>query len=375
MKIWVIGRGYPTPENKMWGSFELDQAKMLTRDGHDVSYIALTLSFYSRKDPRGLRVFEEDGVKIFACSRFYFPGKMGVYWEKYEDRCWAKLFAEAEKNGQPDLIHLHYPSMVSSIHEIEKYRSQGVRIFVTEHWSRVLIHTLKAHEKARLQYYASHACCFACVGKPLQAEVRQTVDVSVPMTIIPNIVPPHFFTVRDEKKKSGFHFVCVGRLVPLKQFDAVIRQFKAVFRDQKDITLQVIGSGSEKARLKSLAGEDPRIHFAGEIRSQELAAQLSEADALISFSRYETFAAPVAEAWAAGKPVIVSEQSGISSYVNENNGFIVSADSEEALGKTMLRLYQKIDGYDSGRIKTFAKEHFSDEAIVRQLNEMYRQYL
>ena len=64
MKIWVIGRGYPTPENKMWGSFELEQAKMLARNGHDVSFIALTLSFFSRKDHRGIRSFVEDFVNI-----------------------------------------------------------------------------------------------------------------------------------------------------------------------------------------------------------------------------------------------------------------------------------------------------------------------
>ena len=104
MKIWVVGRGYPTPANKMWGSFELEQARLLARNGHDVSYIALTLSFFNRKDPRGMRIFDEDGVKVYAYSHLYFPGKFGVYWEGFEDKCWRLLYSKVEAvSGLPDI--------------------------------------------------------------------------------------------------------------------------------------------------------------------------------------------------------------------------------------------------------------------------------
>ena len=127
MKIWVIGRGYPTTSNKMWGSFEFEQAKLLARNGHDVSYISLTLSFFDRKDPRGYRNFIEDNVNVHAYSHFYFPGKFGIYWEKFEDKCWAKILGKAQEvSGLPDVIHVHYPSMISSIREIEKYRNKNV---------------------------------------------------------------------------------------------------------------------------------------------------------------------------------------------------------------------------------------------------------
>lgn len=78
MKIWIIGRGYPTTSSGMWGSFELEQARLLARKGYDVSYIALTLSFFDRKAPRGLRNFQNGGVKVYACSYFFCPGKAGM---------------------------------------------------------------------------------------------------------------------------------------------------------------------------------------------------------------------------------------------------------------------------------------------------------
>ena len=194
MKIWVIGRGYPTPENKMWGSFELEQAKMLARNGHDVSFIALTLSFFSRKDHRGIRSFVEDFVNIHTYSHFYFPGKLGAYLESFEDKCWRRVLKVAEKeSGIPDIIHIHYPSMISSINEIEKYRERGVKIVVTEHWSRVLINNLKKHELARLNYYSTHANCFLSVSRLLLDAARILTEITVPTEIVPNIVSPVFF--------------------------------------------------------------------------------------------------------------------------------------------------------------------------------------
>lgn len=371
MKIWVIGRGYPTPENRMWGSFELEQAKLLARCGHEVSYLALTLSFFSRRDPRGLRTFEDDGVRVYACSHFYFPGKAGVYWESFEDRLWRTLLETAEAaSGLPDLIHIHYPSMISSINEIERYRCRGVKLFVTEHWSRVLINNLKKHEVARLRYYAQNAGCFACVSEALQSAVRERVDVAVPMEVIPNIVSPLFFEA-DRAPHEGFTFVTVGRLVPLKQFDAVIREFLKAFEGSETVRLRLVGGGQERGRLESAAADHPQISFAGERSLADTARELAAADALVSFSRYETFSAPVAEAWACGKPVIVSAASGIAAYVTPENGRVVDANAPDELGAAMRELYDHHAAFHAETISAYAKRHFNDQAVMRQLEAMY----
>lgn len=377
MKIWIIGRGYPTPANRMWGSFELEQAKLLARNHHDVSYLALTLSFLDRKDPRGLRVFEESGVKVFAYSHFYFPGKAGLYWEAFEDGCWRQLFEKAEsENGVPDIIHVHYPSMISSINEIEKYRLQGVKLYVTEHWSRVLINNLKRHEISRLQYYAKNANCFASVSEALQDAVKRIVTVTVPMEVIPNIVSPLFFKAENKQHQSndGFVFISVGRLVPLKQFDAVIRQFLIEFAGNERVKLRIVGSGTERGKLEAIAKGKNQINFVGELSLEDTSREISKADALVSFSQYETFAAPVAEAWACGKPVIVSSASGISPFVNQETGYIVDSNSETRLGTAMKSIIDHIRDFDPEVISSYARTHFNDTAIMSKLNEMYITY-
>lgn len=375
MKIWVIGRGYPTTSNKMWGSFELEQAKLLARNGHDVSYISLTLSFFDRKDPRGFRNFVEDNVSIYVYSHFYFPGKLGIYWEKFEDKCWSMLFEKAqETSGIPDVIHVHYPSMISSIHEIENYRNKNVKVFVTEHWSRVLINNLKKHEFDRLKYYGTHANCFACVSQLLMDAASELTDISVPKAIIPNLISPVFEPKKERKSAQEFVFVVVGRLVPIKQFDVVIKQFMSAFLGKDNVRLKIIGAGEAKVSLEKLAENCPQISFTGALKLEAVAKEISEADALISYSKYETFCVPVTEAWASGKPVIVSDKSGISPFVQEKYGMVVPFDKPEQLKSAMLDMYLNYNRYDADEISEYTKDNFSADAVYRMLIGMYEKY-
>lgn len=375
MKIWVIGRGYPTTSNKMWGLFEVEQAKLLAKNGHDVSYISLTLSFFDRKDPRGFRNFIEDNVNIYTYSHFYFPGKLGVYWEKFEDKCWAMLFSEVQKNSKlPDVIHIHYPTMIGSINEIEKYRNKGVKIFVTEHWSRVLINNLKKHELTRLKYYGTHANCFASVSQLLMDAASSLTNICVPKKVIPNLISPAFMLKEKKKSKEEFVFIVVGRLVPLKQFDIIIEQFIKTFSQNESVKLKVVGAGESKSLLEKLANNYPQISFTGALNLEEVGKEISRADALVSYSKYETFCVPAVEAWACGKPVIISDRSGIASFVEEKMGIVVPFDNPEQLKEAMIELYMNYDRYDARVISNYVLNHFSTDAVYRKLIDMYKEH-
>lgn len=375
MKIWVIGRGYPTPENRMCGSFEFEQAKLLAREGNDVCYIALTLSFFKRKDQRGLRYFEEGKLKVFVNSHFYFPGKIGIYLEGFEDKLWHKLFVAAEnETGMPDIIHLHYPTMICSINEIDKYKKLGVKLFVTEHWSHVMINKLRKHEKARLRYYSTFANGIISVSEALEYSIKKTVDVSVPTKVIPNIVSPIFFETMKIGKKSDdcFTFIAVGRLIPIKQFDIIIKQFIKDFSGNKNVKLRIVGVGPELKSLEALAKGNSQISFAGGLTLSNVAKEISNANVLVSYSKYETFAVPVAEAWACGKPTIVSRNSGVASFVNKDTGIVVDGNNPDSLSTAMRTIITEYSKYEYRIIKEYANNNFSDKAILDKIELMYK---
>ena len=73
MNIWVIGRGFPLPSNRMQGSFELEQAKMLARYGMNVNY--LCCSFHPTRVIRkwGVQVWKEDNIEVDTYSIAFLP--------------------------------------------------------------------------------------------------------------------------------------------------------------------------------------------------------------------------------------------------------------------------------------------------------------
>lgn len=148
------------------------------------------------------------------------------------------------------------------------------------------------------------------VSETVAARLRQWGVSSSRIVVVPNALEAPAFDfdpaarrqVRARRGIAEQRFVVggVGRLEPGKRF-AVLLQ---AVREVEDVTVLLVGDGSERARLQQLAadlGIADRVIFAGE--SGEVAAELSAMDVLASPSGDETFGLAVLEALAAGLPV------------------------------------------------------------------------
>ncbi|MBB1256001.1 glycosyltransferase [Streptomyces sp. OF3] len=110
---------------------------------------------------------------------------------------------------------------------------------------------------------------------------------------------------------DAFTVGAVGRLVPGKRFDALVRAVAQV----PPARLLLVGDGPERAALRRLAerlGAADRVVFAGECDEERtpsadrpgVAAMLSAMDVFVSPSTEEAFGLAVLEALAAGLPVL-----------------------------------------------------------------------
>lgn len=376
MKIWVIGRHYPSVNNKMRGSFEIEQAKMLARGGHDVTYVAVVFHPVKKIKKWGFTSWEEDGIKVCGYSQFFFPERVNIRLESFRKMIFKKALDLVEKAvGIPDVIHVHYPTMITNPEIVLRYQKKGVSIVCTEHWTAVKAKTINSRETNQLSQYVNNSDGFICVGNPLKEAIIELTNTNKDITIIPNVVEDVFVPI-PKQTKDFFEFITVGRLVPVKQVDRVVEAFASVLKKDPNLKLTIVGNGGEMERLRNIvltAGIQENVEFTGTLSREKVALRIANADCLVCYSNLETFGVPIIEAWACGIPAISSDALGFEEYWKEGLGYIVDQNDSIQLKKTMQKIIN--EKFDSNQLHQFAIEHFSEDEIRAQIESLYARVL
>ncbi|MBE6004140.1 MAG: glycosyltransferase family 4 protein [Lachnospiraceae bacterium] len=376
MKVWVIGRNYPTKQNKMCGSFELEQAQMLARQGHEVCYISCPFHPLYKIRNWGYAEWRDDTVHVYAYSQIYFPQRFKIYCDSFKTLIWRKLLERVEhEQGVPDVIHIHYPTMISVPEPILAFKKRGTRIIASEHWTSVLTGNITIHEKKQLKAYVENADRFICVGAPLKQSVLKLTNTNRDIFVVPNIVPDTF--KRELIEHQGINFTAVGRLVKVKQFDRLIQAFYETFPDEKDVTLTIIGGGIQYWKLKLMIIKmriGDRVRLLGPQSRNVVADRMSRSDVLVSYSRLETFGVPVIEGWYSGIPAIATTAIGFADYWKESLGELIPFDNEDELKHVLKKVKSRISEgyYDPQIIGQYAKENFSEKVVYQKLVGLYK---
>lgn len=376
MNIWVIGRSYPLKKNKMSGSFELEQAKLLAKHGHQVSYIAAIFHPFKKVKKWGYCEFEDDSVKVFTESVFYAPERMHLHMKRFQKKIWELLLNQVKKKqGIPDIIHVHYPAMITIPDPVLAYQKEGSRIVLTEHWSKTMLNTMDTFQRKQLIQYVDTADAIISVGTPLKQAILNITGTKREIQVVPNIVSSLFCYNPTVVPGKTYNFVTVGRLDPIKQIDKITQAFAENFAGKNNIHLTIIGDGDERKRIEKTICDNniqSQVTLMGTLPREETANLISKADSLVCFSRYETFGVPVIEAWACGKPVIGTNRMGMTEVWNDELGYVVHYDRIDELKQAMIKIYENREKYNSPKIAAFAKEHFGEEAVYKLLLDIYK---
>ncbi len=372
MVIWVIGRNYPLPENGMQGSFELEQAKMLSRYGNEVHYLACSLHPVKRIKNSGIQAWDDEGVKVTVLSALFPPRVYPIYLVGLRNKQWKKLFDAVEiKSGLPDVIHAHYPAMLMIADVLKEYRNKGVRIVATEHWTKVLGKKLDSIELREYKKYSRVLDRIICVGSPLKNSVKELIGMDG--EVVPNIVNRLFKPSKESH--DDYRFVAVGRLVKVKQFDKIIEAFCDCFLGNKDISLSIVGGGEEENNLRKIIDEKQageQVKLVGSQSREKTAEIVSNSDNLICYSAFETFGVPIIEAWACGLTTTTTTAAAIIDNFDERLGVEVDYRDFDGLKKALKYVYEHRDEYDKEFISTFSSKHFSEDSIYSRLDKIYK---
>lgn len=375
MKIWVIGRDYPSKQNRMRGSFEIEQAKMLARGGHEVTYIAISFHPKRKNKNWGFASWKEDGITVCTYSQFFFPERMNVQMPTFRAAVLRKTLKKVQQfRDLPDVIHVHYPAMITSPDVIMQYQEQGVRIVTTEHWTEVLSKMLNEIQKQHLKQYADGADAFICVGEPLRRSVIELTKTKKEILVVPNVVESIFQPIEAGKRSDNYTFITTARLVKVKQIDKVILAVAELVREFPNIRYIIVGDGNERQNLMNLVLKlklEHVIQFLGTQPREQVAKLVADSDCLVCYSSLETFGVPIIEAWASGVPVISSDCLGFSEYWKDGLGYIVDHQDVQALIASMKRIIAERGQYDRKQIVDYARNEFSEQTIRSKLEKIY----
>lgn len=169
--------------------------------------------------------------------------------------------------------------------------------------------------------------------------------------------------------------VTVAGLYRHKGVDVLLRAFAHVMRVLPAARLYVVGDGPEGERLRLLAlrlGIADRVSFEGARPDAE--RYMAGADAFVLPSRVESSGLVIAEARAAGVPVIASAVGGIPEMLDGGQaGRLVPPDDPEALGSAVLAVLT--DPAEQGRLRAAAAADLADLSVARLARDVDDVYL
>jgi D-inositol-3-phosphate glycosyltransferase len=146
----------------------------------------------------------------------------------------------------------------------------------------------------------------------------------------------------------------VGRMVPRKGVDTVVRGFAGLLHDHGvPARLVVVGGDSDEpdpratpeiGRLMALAEEEgvaDRVTFAGRRGREELKYYFSAADVFVTMPWYEPFGITPLEAMACGTPVVGANVGGVKFTVRDGEtGYLVAPRDHRAVAERLAHLYR-----------------------------------
>ena len=132
-----------------------------------------------------------------------------------------------------------------------------------------------------------------------------------------NVLPERIVSARERmgKRDDGVLIVSASRLVPKNGLDDIVRALPLL---SKNVTLALIGTGPEEGRLSRLArdlGVRDRVRLLGFVPHAELPAYVKAADIFARPSLSEGMGNAFIEAFAAGVPVIATQEGGIADFL------------------------------------------------------------
>ncbi len=231
------------------------------------------------------------------------------------------------KSFKPDIVHAHYASSYGLLGALS-----GFHPLITSVWGSDVYEFPKKSFLHKLLFKRNlkKADCVLSTSQSMTTEIAKYTASKVEVT--PFGIDIDVFKPMKVKSLFNEGDIIVGTiksLEPIYGIQYLIEAFDILCHKHTDLPLKllIVGGGSQETNLKQLcamSGLKDKVIFTGPVDFKEVPAYHNMLDVYVALSESESFGVAVLEASACGKPVVVSNVSGLTEIVeNGTTGIIV----------------------------------------------------
>jgi glycosyltransferase involved in cell wall biosynthesis len=385
---------YPTPYNRMAGSFVAEHAALaasIPMGSHDGVHVVHALEWPGGSEAAATTLrpaFDDVLDRLRGSGGTRLTGAVGPLdrvpvftvggsdWAE-RGRAMVRDVRRAIGGFDSPIVHGHVGYLGGLL--AARLAEPGAAVFATEH-STALRQVLS--EPGAREHYAElleRARAVFCVSNLLREQVLEHLaDPEGKLVVLPNPVDFAAVPRRPEPPQQLRRWVFVGGLIERKGVERLVRAFTVAAREDDQVTLTLYGSGALADRLVAIArdaGVGERLLIPGVVRHRELLAALPDYDLLLAPSTYETFHLAVPEAVAAGLPVIVTRSGGpqeaLAGVEDQVGTFVDVEDSPDALVQAWRELSKNLDRLDLDGARAALDARYGRAAIAARLAQAY----
>ncbi len=379
MNIVILPSWFRLKANRTHGSFFMEQAVAVAKQGHHVTLIDAqivpTRTYLKSERDLGIKHYTENGVEIYeykTCGLLTgrsAPLTIRLYENKVE-----RILKKILKTRKIDVLHAHsfYPSGIAAYDLGKKY---GIPVVLTEHSTTFIKDWLGlkgVYDYVKPTFDGVDAS--VCVTEYFADLIYKKHQLDKKPMMIGNVLNPVFQYV-PKPKNEVFTFMMIARLYERKRVHHIISAVAELKEQGLPVCVHIAGDGPMRAQLEQQAKElnvQENLVFHGHISRERVNELLRQSNALVHASVAETFGVVYIEAMATGRPVVAVANGGSLELIDDTNGFLVEPDNPHALAEAMKKMMVEYDRFDGDAISKAAISAFSEESIGKAYVALYQ---
>ena len=358
-------------------------AKKQVEDGHDVS-VYTTDSCQERLKLENNYNVDVDGIKVF-----YFKNISQSIKTKLTIDTPISLIPNLKKTiNDFDIIHIHEHrhSLAIATHRYAKknnipyvlqahgsvlpfFQKEKLKEVFDKFWGFDILHDAEkvfALTEVEKQQYLKMG---------VEEDKIEIVPLGINLKDYNNLPKKGLFKSKYNLKENEKIILFLGRIHEIKGLDLLIKSFNNLPND--NVKLAIVGGDyGFKKEIDDLIEEynlNDKVIFPGVLTGKDKLEALVDCDLFVMPSRYESFTTSGLEAMACNKPLVLTKNNHIHTWVNDNVGLTCEFEVEELTKCLNTLLNDELLCKQFGKIaRKLIEEEYNWDNVITQIETIYK---